>query len=245
MNTTPPGHEPPEPDGTGEVPWPGPFPQVLPDGLPDCGPGPDAQVEARESISLAFVTALQLLPPRQRAVLILRDVLGFPVSEAADILNCTEEWVASALIRARATLRARLAACPEREPPPPPGSAAERDMVARFSRAFEADDVDDIVALLTEDVWLSIPPLALEYHGREVAARFLAAVRYGRHYRVVATRANGQPAFGVYVRDPSAPVAHANGLLVLTLAGHRIGVMTYFPASVFPRFGLPRTLPDP
>lgn len=226
-----------------EVPWLEPFPEVLLDGLPDGGP--DAQVEARESISLAFVTALQLLPPRQRAVLILRDVFGFRASEAADILDCTTESVASALQRARATLRARLAAAPDREPPPPPGSAAERDLVARFTRAFEADEVDDIVALLTEDVWLSMPPLGLEYHGREVAARFLAAVRYGRRYRLVATRANGQPAFGVYVRDPSAPVARANGLLVLTLAGNRIGVMTHFPASVFPRFGLPRTLPAP
>jgi RNA polymerase sigma-70 factor (ECF subfamily) len=243
----PPGREPPEPTRLGEVPWLEPFPDLLLEGLPDAAPGPEACVEARESISLAFVTALQLLPPRQRAVLILRDVLGFRASEAADILDCTEESVTSALKRARATLRDRPPAGlerPDREAPPLPGSAAEIELVERFTRAFEAGDIQDIVALLTEDVWLTMPPLALEYHGRDLAARFLAAVRQSRGYRVVPTRANGQPAFGVYVRDPQASIAHANGLLVLTLAGDRISVMTHFPASVFPAFGLPRTLPD-
>lgn len=244
MNSPLPGHEPPEPTRLGDVAWLEPFPDLLLAGLPDGAPGPEARVEARESISLAFVTALQLLPPRQRAVLILRDVLGFRASEVAEVLDCTEESVTSALKRARATLRDRWPAGPEREAPPLPGSAAELELIERFTRAFEAGDVGDIVALLTEDVWLTMPPLALEYHGRELAARFLAAVRHGRRYRVVATRANGQPAFGVYVRDPHASIAHANGLLVLTLAGGRISVMTNFPASVFPAFGLPRTLPD-
>jgi hypothetical protein len=116
--------------------------------------------------------------------------------------------------------------------------------VERLTRASESADVDGIVALLTDDVWLTMPPIPLEYQGREPAARFLAAVTHGRTYRVVATRANGQPAFGFYVRDPRARVAHANGLLVLTLAGSRIRAMTRFDNSVLPRFGLPRTLPD-
>jgi RNA polymerase sigma-70 factor (ECF subfamily) len=245
MNSPLPGLEPPEPTRVGEVAWLEPYPDLLLEGLPDGTPGPEARFEAREAISLAFITALQLLPPRQRAVLVLRDVLGYRASEVADVLGCSEESVTSALKRARATLRGRLASSQEREPPPPPpGSAVERELVERFTRAFEDGDVDDMVAMLTENVWLTMPPLALEYQGRELAARFLAAVRHGRRYRVVATRANGQPAFGVYVRDPHASIAHANGLLVLTLAGSQIGVMTHFPASVFPGFGLPRTLPD-
>jgi RNA polymerase sigma-70 factor, ECF subfamily len=243
MNSPLPGLEPPEPTRLGEVAWLEPYPDLLLEGLPDGTPGPEARFEAREAISLAFITALQLLPPRQRAVLILRDVLGYRASEVADVLGCSEESVTSALKRARATLRGRLASSQE-PPPPPPGSAVERELVERFTRAFEDGDVDDMVAMLTEDVWLTMPPLALEYQGRELAARFLAAVRHGRSYRVVATRANGQPAFGVYVRDPRASVAHANGLLVLTLAGGWISVMTHFPAGVFPGFGLPRTLPD-
>ncbi|HYZ53825.1 MAG TPA: sigma-70 family RNA polymerase sigma factor [Streptosporangiaceae bacterium] len=244
MSSPRPGLDPPEPTRVGEVAWLEPYPDLLLEGLPDGTPGPEARFEAREAISLAFITALQLLPPRQRAVLILRDVLGYRASEVADVLGASEESVTSALKRARATLRDRLPSAAEREPPPPPGSAVELELVERFTRAMEDGDVDDIVALLTEDVWLSMPPLALEYQGRELAARFLAAVRHGRSYRVVATRANGQPAFGVYVRDPHASVAHANGLLVLTLAGGQICAMTNFGAGAFPGFGLPRTLPD-
>jgi RNA polymerase sigma-70 factor (ECF subfamily) len=116
--------------------------------------------------------------------------------------------------------------------------------VARLTRAFEAADVDAIVALLTEDAWLRMPPVPLEYQGCELAARFLTlAFRSGRRYRTVATRANGQPAFGVYVYDRHAPVLHANGLIVLTLAGDQISTITRFDASVLPRFGLPRSLP--
>jgi hypothetical protein len=192
------------------------------------------------------VTALQLLPPRQRAVLILRDVLGFRASETADILDASQESVTSALKRARATLARQLPSPGEREPPPPPGSAGEQELVARLTRAYETGDVDGLVALLTDDVVLAMPPVALEHQGRDLAARFHAAVtfRQGRTYRLVATRANGQPAFAGYVRDPVAGIAHANGLLVLTLAGSRICAMTRFDNSVLPRFGLPRTLPD-
>ena len=169
---------------------------------------------------MAFVTALQLLPPRQRAVLILRDVLGFRASEAAGILDCTEESVTSALKRARAALQYRRARSADREPPPP-GSARERVLVQRFTQAYEAGDVREVVALLTEDAWLVMPPVPQRYQGRELAARFMAATAFrpGRSARLVPTRANGQPAFGLYIRDPQAPVARANGMLVLTLAG--------------------------
>ena len=100
------------------------------------------------------------------------------------------------------------------------------------------------MALLTEDVLLSMPPLPLEYQGRELARRFFTAIWGNRRYRLVPTRANGQPAFAIYVRDPQAAVAHANGLLVATLAGPQICALTRFDNSVLPGFGLPRTLPD-
>jgi RNA polymerase sigma-70 factor (TIGR02960 family) len=235
--------DPPEPTRLGEVPWLEPYPDVLLAEVPDQAPGPQARYEAREAISLAFIAALQILPPRQRAALILRDVLGFHTDEAAGILQASEQSVASAVKRARATL-ARELPPGRREAPPPPQSAAEQRLVARLTEAFEAADVDGIVALLTEDAWLTMPPIPLEYRGRDLAARFFAvAFRRRRQYRLVATRANGQPAFGVYVRDPHAPVLHANGLLVLTLAGDQISMITRFDPSVLSRFGLPRSLP--
>jgi RNA polymerase sigma-70 factor (TIGR02960 family) len=241
-----PGVEPPAPTRLGEVPWLEPYPDLLLEGLADTAPGPETRYEAREAISLAFVAALQLLPPRQRAVLILRDVLGFRASEVAGMLDASQESVTSALKRARATMARQLRPPAEREPPPPPGSASEQELVVRLTRAYDAGDVDGLVALLTDDVVLAMPPVLLEHHGRELAARFHAAVtfREGRTYRLVATRANGQPAFGGYVRDRQARTAQANGLLVLTLAGRRICAMTRFDNSVLDRFGLPTTLPD-
>ncbi len=236
--------DPPEPTRLGEVAWLEPYPDILLQDLPDDAPGPQARYEAREAISLAFVTALQLLPPRQRAALILRDVLGFHTSEAAHILAASEQSVASALKRARTTLARQIPPSGQREAPPPPDSAVERQIVARLTQAFEAADVEGLVALLTDDAWLAMPPVPLEYQGRELAARFLTiAFRQGRRYRLVATRANGQPAFGVYLRDPHAAVLHASGLLVVTLAGERVSMITRFDNSVLPRFGLPRSLP--
>src|SRR5690349_13072336 len=130
---------PPEPTRLGEITWLEPCPDSLLEGLADAEPGPEARYEAREAISLAFVTAVQRLPPRQRAVLLLRDVLGFPASEAARILAVTEESVTSALKRARATLRASPPA--PAAAPPVPGSPVEKDLVERLTRAYEAGDV--------------------------------------------------------------------------------------------------------
>jgi RNA polymerase sigma-70 factor (ECF subfamily) len=241
----PPGVDLPPPTRLGEVVWLEPYPDLLLEGVADSAPGPEARYEASEAISLAFITALQLLPARQRAVLILRDVLGFRASEVAGMLDTTEVSVTSALKRARAAVQQRQQASAEREPPPPPESASEREFLARITRAYETGDVDDVVALLTDDVILAMPPLPLEYQGRELAARFLATVafRQGRTFRLVPTRANGQVALAAYVRDPDTGNAHANGLLVLALEGGRIGVMTRFDAAVLPRFGLPLTLP--
>jgi hypothetical protein len=205
--------------------------------------GPEARYEQTEAISLAFVTALQLLPPRQLAVLVLRDVLGFHVSEVAGMLDTTIESVTSALKRARAGLQRRPAAA-GREPPPAAGSPAEEALVARFVRAWESADMDALVALLTGDVFMSMPPIPFEYQGRDVVARFCAGLfDAGRRFDLVPSRANGQPAFGAYLRGP-AGVRHGTGLYVLTLAGDRICALTRFDNSVLPRFGLPRSLPS-
>jgi Sigma-70, region 4/SnoaL-like domain len=199
-----------------------------------------------ESVSLAFITALQLLPPRQRAAVILRDVLGFRASEAARMLDASEESVTSALKRARATLERHQRSAASREPAPPPGSAAEQQLVDRLTRAFETADVDGIVALLTEDVWVTTPPLPQEYQGRDLAGQFLSstAFRPGWTARLIPTRANGQPAFGFYARDPQTGRLYTVGLMVLTLSGTRISAMTRFDPTTLPRFGLPAILRD-
>jgi len=250
MNMSAMGVEPPEPSRLSEVVWLEPYPDVLLDDLPDPAAGPEGRYEAREAMSLAFVTALQLLPPRQRAALILRDVLVFPASEVAAMLDTTEQSVSSALKRARATLARELPAAEGREgagrePPPPPHSAAEQELVERLVTAFEAADVDGIVALMTEDAWLRMPPVPLEYQGRDLAGQFFATVafRQGRRYRLVPTRANGQPAFAVYLRDPVNHVARAFGLMVITLSGRRVSAITRFDNAVLGPFGLPRTFP--
>jgi len=248
---TPPPEEmkglvPPEPTRLGELLWLEPYPDAMLEGLADSAPGPEARYEALESISLALVTALQLLPPRQRAAVILRDVLGFHAREAAAILDTSEESVTSALKRARAALDRHQRSAPLREPAPPPGSAAEQRLVDRLTVAFESADVAGVVALLTEDVWLTMPPLSLEYQGRELAARFLTATAFrpGWTARLIPARANGQPAFGFYARDPATRRYYTVGFMVLTLSGDRISAMTRFDASTLPRFGLPLTLGD-
>ena len=221
--------------------WLEPFPDAL---LEDVPPGPEARYEQTEAISLAFVTALQVLPPRQLAVLILRDVLGFHASEVAgDVLDSTVESVTSALKRARATLQRQQPSAVGREPPPA-GSPAEDAIVAKFVRAYESADLDALIAMLTDDVFISMPPMPFEYQGRDAAARFCALLfRAGRRVDLVPTRANGQPAFGAYLRTP-AGLRHGTGLFVLSLADDRICAMTRFENSVFPWFGLPRSLPS-
>ncbi|MEV6878022.1 sigma-70 family RNA polymerase sigma factor [Amycolatopsis sp. NPDC051128] len=232
-----PGVEPPEPTRLGEVVWLEPFPDALLDGAFAVPLGPEARYEQSESISLAFVTALQVLPPRQLAVLVLRDVLGFPASEVAGMLDTTVESVKSALKRARAGLRRR----PVDEPPPATGSAAENAIVAQFVRAWEAADVDALVTLLTDDAFVSMPPLPHEYEGRDAVARFCARLfAVGRRFDLVPTRANGQPAFGAYLRGPDG-TRHGTGVYVLALAGDRIRGMVRFESSVLPAFGLPRS----
>jgi RNA polymerase sigma-70 factor, ECF subfamily len=231
----------PEPTRLAEPLWLEPYPDVLIENELESPPGPEARYETKEAISLAFVTALQLLPARQRAALILRDVLGFRAAEVARILDSSVESVTSALKRARATLDSR----PRAELPPQPDSPAERQTVGRLAAAWEENDVDAIVDLLADDVRLSMPPLPLEYIGREDAARLYEVVvaRPGRR-RIVQTRANGQPALAVYSRDPTGDVFRVTSVLVVTLAGQRIAAITRFGANVLHHFGLPRILPD-
>jgi RNA polymerase sigma-70 factor (TIGR02960 family) len=239
-----PNVEPPEPTRLGEVAWLEPFPDALLEGAINAPLGPEARYEQTESISLAFVTALQTLPPRQLAVLILRDVLGFHANEVADMLDSSVESVKSALKRARASLPHRRATTDDREPPPAADSPSEDAIVAKFVRAWESADLDALVALLTDDVFMSMPPMPFEYEGRDVVARFCGSIfRAGRRFDLVPTRANGQPAFGAYLRAPSG-ISHGIGLYVLTLTGDRICAMTRFENTVLPSFGLPRSLPS-
>jgi RNA polymerase sigma-70 factor (TIGR02960 family) len=239
-----PGVEPPEPTRLGEVVWLQPFPDGLLEGAIDVPPGPEARYERTEAVSLAFVTALQVLPPRQLAVLILRDVLGFHANEVAGMLDSSVESVTSALKRARAGVQRRMPPAADRERPPAAGSPSEDAIVAKFVRAWESADLDALVALLTDDAFVSMPPMPFEYEGRDVVARFCASLfDAGRRYDLVPTRANAQPAFGVYLRTP-AGVRHGVGLYVLTLTGDRICAMTRFDNSVLSWFGLPRSLPN-
>ena len=236
-----PGVVPPEPTRLGEVAWLEPFPETLrvpPAALPL---GPEARYEQAEAISLAFITAVQTLPPRQVAVLILRDVLGFSASEVASLLDATVESVTSALKRARAGLeRQRSAAGDE---PPAPGSAAEDAVTARFARAWENGDLEALVALLTDDVFISMPPIPFEYGGRDAAAAFFGVILApGRRFHLEPARANGQPAFGAY--RPADDGSHTgSGLYVLTVAGSQLCALTHFDPGLLPRFGLPPALP--
>ena len=238
------GVGPPEPSGFGEVTWLEPYPDALLEGVALIS-GPEARYEASEAISLAFVTALQMLPPRQRAVLILRDVLGFSAAETAGMLSATVDSVNSALKRARAAVQDRARPARRGEPPPLPNSPAERALAARLATAYQSGDVSQLVALLTDDVRVSMPPVPLEYYGLAAAARFHATVvfRQGRTYDLIPTRANGQLAFAAYVRDPAGGPRHAMGLLVMTVSGDRVTEITRFDNTVLASFGLPRSLP--
>jgi RNA polymerase sigma-70 factor (TIGR02960 family) len=253
--------QPPEPTRLGEVVWLQPYPDALLDGLPATPPGPEARYELAESVSLAFVTACQVLPPRQLAVLVLRDVLGFPAAEVAGMLGISVDAANSALKRARAGLQRSRGAEPSvgsraegavvgaagalatAEVAAAAGAPVEAGVVARFVRAWEAADVAGLVDLLTDDVFMSMPPMPFEYHGRDAVSRFSAALFAAeRRFDLVPTRANGQPAFGAYLRAPTG-LRHGVGLYVLGLRAERISALTRFESSVLPRFGLPRSLP--
>jgi RNA polymerase sigma-70 factor (TIGR02960 family) len=202
--------EPPTPTRLGEPIWVEPYPDTLLAGI-DL---PESRYERREAIGLAFAAGLQRLPPRQRAALVLRDALGFSARETAEMLDTTEVAANRLLARAREGLPPV-----EQTDAPLPGSRAERQLVERFVRAFEGGDIAGVLATLTDDALLTMPPEPLEYQG-PVAI------------------------FGCYLADPRAPIGHAYGLMVLTLSNDRIAAITGFAdTSVFRTFGLPRTIP--
>lgn len=225
----------PEPTRHNEVPWVQPYPDVL---------LPESAYLHRERVELAFVEALAQLPPRQTAALVVCDVLGFPLTEAAAVLDTTAAAVKGALQRARSTLRSTTATGtgtatePAATRAPAHGSAEERRLGKEFATAFVADDVDAVIALLTDDAWLAMPPAPHQYDGPAAIAGFLRASadwRAGRRYSLLPTRANAQPAFGCYLDGAPA------GLVVLTLDGDRIARITRFmDDALFPTFGLPR-----
>jgi RNA polymerase sigma-70 factor (ECF subfamily) len=234
----------PEPTRWSEPVWLEPYPDVLLEGIRDETPGPEACYETREAIALAFIAGLQHLPPQQRTVLVLRDVLGFRAAEVASMLATSEASVNSLVRRARAAFESRLPTA-GRERAPLPNSKVERDVVGRFAEAVENGDIDAMVDLLTADAWLTMPPLPHAYQGREAIGAFLrgAEERRGAPMRMVSTRANGQPAFACYLSVPETDVARACALFVLTLVDDRISTITWFAdTSVFQQFGLPRTV---
>jgi RNA polymerase sigma-70 factor (TIGR02960 family) len=234
----------PEPSRRGEVRWLQPCPEAWLDD-PSSAADPAVRYEAREAVALAFVAALQRLAPRQTAVLLLCDVLGYAVAEVADMLGVTPTAVKGTLQRARASLRRGHAGGDEEAPSP--GSAEERELAERFATAFSADDIEGVVALLTDDAWLSMPPAPHQYHGRAAITAFLAASHAGRgerRLRLLPTRANGQPAFGWYIDDLEERTRRAGGIVVLTLAGGCVrGITRFLDASLPARFGLPGTIP--
>jgi RNA polymerase sigma-70 factor (TIGR02960 family) len=236
-----PPFQPPEPSRRSEVTWLQPYPDALLEQLPEQAPGPETRYETREAVELAFVVALQRMPPRQAATLVLRDVLGYPSAEVAAMLGTTETAVKGALQRARAALDARRDA--RRPPAPAPGSTEERRLIRRVAEAFTAADIERLVALLMDDAWLSMPPAPHEYHGIPAITEFLRSsmrILDTRRLILVPTRANTQPAFGAYLAEYGMTGAGPAGLIVLTLTGDRIGAITRFHTnSLMPRFGLP------
>jgi RNA polymerase sigma-70 factor (ECF subfamily) len=228
-------------------------------GLEDGLAAPEARSEMRESVELAFVAALQLLPARQRGALILRDVLGFSAKEAAEALDASVASVNSALQRARQTLEDRLPDQSQQATLRALGDDRVRALVDRYSDAMERADVDSMVAMLTEDAAWSMPPLAVWYGGREAVRGFLEREAFSVRWRHLPARANGQPAVGCYVLDDARGVYVASVLDVLTLRGDRIADVVGFstpevfrglveqrrpvvPCAIFPRFGLPEEI---
>jgi RNA polymerase sigma-70 factor (ECF subfamily) len=237
-----PPFQPPVPSHHGDVPWLHPYPGTWLEELSE--PGPEARFETRQAVELAFVTVLQRLPPRQLAALVLVDVIGFSVAEVAGMLGSTPIAVKAALQRARASV-AQDYAGRSHEPVGGSASCQEKDLVQRFASSYVAGDVDGIVALLTDDAWLAMPPASHEYHGRDAVVAFLRASAEWREGQSVLlpTRANGQPALGHYLRPVDASVYVPASIIVLTMSGERLSGITHFlDASLARYFRLPARL---
>jgi RNA polymerase sigma-70 factor (ECF subfamily) len=223
---TPPPEAAPPPNGTDAVTWLQAYPDTLLDTLPEPAPGPEARIETRESVSLAFIAAVQALSPRGRAVLVLRDVMGFSGGEVATMLGTSSDAVATQLSRARTTLRSQDLMDPARERPTPD----EYALAHRFADALTARDVEAIVGVLTEDIRVAMPPLPYLWTGLHAAVPFLTGVAFrpDAQVRVTLTAANRQAALAVYSRREDRDPWRATGLLVLTVRGNRIAALTRF-----------------
>ena len=243
-----PPFQPPEPTRRGEITWLQPYPDVLLEGIADIAPGPDARYQASEAIELAFVAGLQRMPPRQAATLVLRDVLGFATHEVASMLGTSQTAVKGTLQRARAALDQHRDQVGHTRASRP-GSATERALARRFADAYIAADINAVVALLTDDAWLSMPPAPHQYHGVAAIRSFLRAsfdFRGDRRVHLAATGANTQPALASYLSDRAQLAATPAGLFVLTMAGPRIQAITRFHIDeLYLRFGLAGSLPGP
>jgi RNA polymerase sigma-70 factor (ECF subfamily) len=233
------------PPGIEQIRYLTPYPDEWLDQLESPEANPAAQYDARESVQLAFLAAIQLLPPRQRAVLILRDVLGWSAAEAADLLESTTASVNSALQRARSTLDRWRSAGQLRTPAAPPNDV-EQSLVRRYLDAWEAVDLDRLVSLLRADAVVTMPPVGLRFVGRRAIAEFFASTPYpgaAAYLRLVPTRVNRQPAFAGYRRDPAGTTYRATVIVVLTIDGNAIVEVTGFSTvSLLPALGLPLEL---
>jgi RNA polymerase sigma-70 factor (TIGR02960 family) len=219
-----------------EIPWIQPYPDRLLDEVAPREEEPDAVVVARETIELAYLAVIQLLPPRQRAVLILRDVLSMSAAETADLLGMSVAAANSALQRARATLDERL-------PEPSPPSAEEQALLERFIDAHERADAAAAAALAADDIRITMPPHPWVFEGVDAMRPLLASLRPGE-WRLVATGANRTPAAASYRREPGDTLFRAFKLDVLRIEAGRIAEITTFDAAMFDAFGLPATLPS-
>jgi RNA polymerase sigma-70 factor (ECF subfamily) len=228
-------------ESVAEISWLEPYPDLLLEGIADVAPGPDARYEAKETIALAFVSGLQHLAPRQRAVLVLRDVLGFHADEVADMLGSSSTSVNSALQRARTTLDRRVS--PARDQLASPLTGSDRELIGRFADALERDDIDEVIAMLTDDAVVSMPPEPEWHRGREAIEAFLrerVQMRDGP-WRFVPTAANGQPAFAYYLFDGEGWAR--SGVLVVGCSRGGITSITRFrDDGLLDRFGVPQRL---
>jgi len=220
--------------------WLEPYPDSLMD---DVALGPEARYDARESIALSFVAGLQRLPTQQRAALVLRDVLGFSASEAAEMLESTPASVNSALQRARGRVE-HLGAVPDHVPRV--RSEDEAKTVDRFIDSFQQGDLEGVIALLSDDARFTMPPEPGELRGPRVIAEYLHSRGvWGQDLKLVPTRANNQPALGYYLSDPNANVHRSSGIMVLTVRAEQISAIIRFgDRSLLALFGLPRTVPS-
>jgi RNA polymerase sigma-70 factor (ECF subfamily) len=231
-----------DPLTTAEVAWLQPYPDVRLDQLTDPDADPAAIVERRESVALAFIAALQLLPGTQRAVLILRDVLTWPARDVADLLDTTVAGVNSALQRARATLAQTQTTASSTSRP---ASERERRVVEAFLRAWQDCDIEALAALLRDDATLTMPPQAIRIVGRDAVAGFFATVPADGRLdliRLVTIGANGHPALAAYLPDDSSDGYRGYGIMVLTIDGDQVATITGFAdPDLFPIFDLPVT----